>query len=350
VRAIMTVGRGLMEPADVVAPAEPGPGRVRIRPEAVGVCGSDYHFLTGELVTPPEFGPQYPRVQGHEVAGTIDALGPGSPPHLRPGQRVAVYPLSSCGRCRACRTGRPNACPDFRLIGIHVDGALQEQFEVAADQVFPVGDLDPVTSAFCEPMSIAVRALERGRVVEGEEIVVLGAGPIGQAVTIAARDRGVGVLLADIMAARLELGRLAGADTVVLSDGDPTTLDARAHALAGGEGPHAVIDCTGAPSAIRAGVDVVGPTGRVVVVGISHREVVLPVNAFTEREIDLLGSTVCLPDEFAEAVRIVGSHREQVRRLITHRTPLSGAAAAIVHAIENPGQVMKLVVTADSDP
>jgi threonine dehydrogenase-like Zn-dependent dehydrogenase len=88
----------------------------------------------------------------------------------------------------------------------------------------------------------------------------------------------------------------------------------------------------------------------VVVVGISHREVVLPVNAFTEREIDLLGSTVCLADEFAEAVRIVGSHREQVRRLITHRTPLSGAAAAIVHAMENPGQVMKLIVTADSDP
>jgi L-gulonate 5-dehydrogenase len=350
VRAIMTLGRGVMEPAEVSAPAEPGPGRVRIRPEAVGVCGSDFHFLTGELVTPPEFGPQYPRVQGHEVAGTIAALGPGSPPDLRPGQRVAVYPLSSCGRCRACRTGRPNACPDFRLIGIHVDGALQEQLEVAADQVFPVGDLDPVTSAFCEPMSIAVRALERGRVVEGEEIVVLGAGPIGQAVTIAARDRGVGVLLADVMPARLELGRLAGADTVVLSDGDPTALDARARSLPGGEGPHAVIDCTGAPSAIRAGVDVVGSTGRVVVVGISHREVVLPVNAFTEREIDLLGSTVYLADEFAEAVRIVESHQEQVRRLITHRTPLSGAVAAIVHAMENPGQVMKLVVTTDSEP
>jgi 2-desacetyl-2-hydroxyethyl bacteriochlorophyllide A dehydrogenase len=346
-RALVTRRSGVMESAEVEEPALPGPGRVLVSPEAVGVCGSDYHFLSGDLVTPPAFGPQYPRIQGHEVAGTIVELGAGCPPELHSGQRVAVYPLSSCGECYACRIGRENACPNFRLIGIHVDGALQERFEVAAEQVFPVGDMDPATAAFCEPMSIGVRALERGRVAAQEAIVVLGAGPIGQAVTIAARDRGAVVLLTDILGARLEIGRAAGAETFDASGQDAAAVADRARALFGGEGPHAVIDCTGEPSAIRTAVDVVRPAGRVVIVGISHKEVTLPVNAFTDREIDLLGSTVCTPPEFAAAVGIVDRHRVEVRRLITHRRLLADAAEAIDHAMRYPGDVMKLVISPD---
>lgn len=163
-RAVVTRKAGIMEVGEVADPGQPGAGQVLVRPEAVGICGSDLHFLTGELATPPAFGPQYPRVQGHEFAGVIDALGQGCPPELDVGQRVAVWPLSSCGRCRACRIGRPNACPQFRLVGIHVDGALAERVTVAAGQVFPVGDLEPAVAAFCEPMSIAVHALERGGV------------------------------------------------------------------------------------------------------------------------------------------------------------------------------------------
>ena len=208
------------------------------------------------------------------------------------GQRVAVWPLSSCGRCRACRIGRPNACPQFRLVGIHVDGALAEHLTVAAGQVFPVGDLPPAVAAFCEPMSIAVRALERGRVAEGDTVVALGAGPIGQAVTIGALDRGARVLVTDMAASRLALAAAAGADVLDVGAPDADAV-ATAREWSGGEGPAVVIDCSGQPAAIADGVAMVAPAGRVVVVGISHERVALPVNAFTEKEIDLLGSTVC---------------------------------------------------------
>jgi L-gulonate 5-dehydrogenase len=340
-RAVVTRRAGVMEVGEVPDPGEPGTGQVLVRPEAVGICGSDLHFLTGELATPPEFGPQFPRVQGHEFAGVIEALGPGCPPELSLGQRVAVHPLSSCGRCRACRIERENACPDFRLVGVHVDGALADRVTVAADQVFGVGDLPAAVAAFCEPMSIAVRALERGRVAAGESVVVLGAGPIGQAVMIGALDRGARVLITDVAGGRLAPAAAAGADVFHVGEAGAV---AAARDWSDGEGPAVVVDCTGAPAAITDGVTMVAPAGRVVVVGISHQQVALPVNAFTQKELDLLGSTVCTAADFAEAARLVGRHRGQVERLVTHQAPLVDAPAAVEHALHHPGEVLKLVI------
>lgn len=349
-RAVVTRRVGTMEVGEVADPGEPGAGQVLVRPEAVGICGSDLHFLTGELATPPEFGPQYPRVQGHEFAGVVEALGPGCPPELVVGQRVAVHPLSSCGRCRACRIGRENACPNFRLVGVHVDGALADRVTVAAGQVFGVGELPAVVAAFCEPMSIAVRALVRGRVTTGERVVVLGAGPIGQAVALGALDRGARVLITDVAAGRLAPAGAAGADVLHVGEvaGDVDVV-AAAQEWAGDEGPAVVVDCTGQPSAIADGVAMVSPAGRVVVVGISHEQVALPVNAFTRKELDLLGSTVCTAPDFAEAVRLVGRHRAQVERLVTHQVPLPEAPAAVEHAMRHPGDVLKLVIRTEGD-
>jgi threonine dehydrogenase-like Zn-dependent dehydrogenase len=88
----------------------------------------------------------------------------------------------------------------------------------------------------------------------------------------------------------------------------------------------------------------VSSAGRVVIVGIGHEEVSLPINAFTERELSVLGSTVCTHEDFAEAIRIVGAHQEAVARLITHERPLDGAEDAIAYAMANPDEVMKLVI------
>lgn len=336
-RALVTRGVNAMEFGDR-PDIEPGPGQVLVRPQAVGICGSDLHFLSGELTTPPAFGPQFPRVQGHEVGGVIAATGSGCPAHLRVGLPVAVHPLTGCGACRACRRGRPGACPNFRLVGVHVDGALADRVVVAAAQVVDASGLDPVEAAFCEPMSIAVRALERGGVAAGDAVAVLGAGPIGQAVTIGALDRGARVLLTDPEPARLSYAR--GSDSVVT---DPA-IAVLAREWSGGEGPDVVIDCSGAPAAIRAGVDMVAPAGCVVVVGIAHAEVGLPVNAFTQKELDVRGSSVCTAADFTAAVDIVRRHREQVRLLITHEVAFEDAPEAIAHARAHPADVMKLVI------
>src|SRR3981081_2860859 len=120
-RAVVTEGVGAMAVLDRPDPPSPGPGQVVVRPAATGICGSDYHFFAGEL-SDAAGGSQFPRVQGHEVAATITALGPGCRDELMVDQQVALWPLHACGQCYPCSVGRLNTCDNFQLIGIHVDG------------------------------------------------------------------------------------------------------------------------------------------------------------------------------------------------------------------------------------
>src|SRR5918999_5374268 len=150
-----------MEMADVEPPGEPGPGEVIVRPQAVGICGSDFHFYLGEMGTGD--GSEFPRIQGHEVGAVVEAVGPGCTRGLSAGDSVALHPLSYCGRCYPCRIGRTNVCDNFSLIGIHEDGGFQELLRMPEELVFATGERRPQIAALAEPLSIAVRAINRAR-------------------------------------------------------------------------------------------------------------------------------------------------------------------------------------------
>jgi threonine dehydrogenase-like Zn-dependent dehydrogenase len=322
-------------------PADPAPSEVILRPEAIGLCGSDFHFIAGEL-SEQAGGSEFPRVLGHEVAGTIVALGDDCRPELETGQRVALWPLRACGHCYPCSVGRGNTCDNFSLIGIHSDGGLQELLATDQDQIFPIRVDDPAVAAMTEPVSIGVRAVNRARVRPGERIVVLGAGPIGQSVCLVARERGADVLMIDVQEARLELGRELGADTAVWIS-RKQAVDA-ALEWSGPSGPPVAVDATGAPDAVRAMVEMVSSAGRAVQVGMSGAEVSLRIGSFTEKELDLLGVSCCNATEFAEAVGLVERNAALVKRLISHRSPLNRAPEALRFAMEHPSEVMKVVI------
>lgn len=322
-------------------PAQPGPGEVLVRPEAIGICGSDYHFFAGEL-SDAAGGSQFPRVQGHEVAATIAALGPDCRPGLEIGQRVVLWPLRACGDCYPCRVGRPNACDHFELIGIHTDGGLQELLSIDQQQVFPIESADGAVAAMAEPVSVAVRAVRRARIEPGERVVVLGAGPIGQCVSLVARERGAEVLMIDLQQSRLQCARELGAETLPWTTADEVV--ARAREWGGRGGPPVAVDATGAPAAVRAMVDMVASAGRAVQVGMSADEVPLRIGSLTEKEIDLLGVSCCDADDFAEAVAVVERHGDSIARLISHEFPLAQAPDALSFAMGHPTEVMKVVI------
>lgn len=322
-------------------PAQPGPGEVLVRPEAIGICGSDYHFFAGEL-SDAAGGSQFPRVQGHEVAATIAALGPDCRPGLEIGQRVVLWPLRACGDCYPCRVGRPNACDHFELIGIHTDGGLQELLSIDQQQVFPIESADGAVAAMAEPVSVAVRAVRRARIEPGERVVVLGAGPIGQCVSLVARERGAEVLMIDLQQRRLRCARELGAETLPWTTADEVV--ARAREWGGRGGPPVAVDATGAPAAVRAMVDMVASAGRAVQVGMSADEVPLRIGSLTEKEIDLLGVSCCDADDFAEAVAVVERHGDSIARLISHEFPLAQAPDALSFAMGHPTEVMKVVI------
>ena len=180
-RAAVTERVGEIALLDRPEPPAPGPGQVVVAPEAVGICGSDYHFFAGEL-SEAAGGSQFPRVQGHEIAGRIVALGPDCSASLAIDQRVALWPLQACGHCYPYSVGRPNTCDNFKLIGIHVDGGLQELLCTAQEQVFPIRADNAAVASLAEPMSIAVRAVNRAAIRPGEKMGLMGAGALRSAI------------------------------------------------------------------------------------------------------------------------------------------------------------------------
>ena len=181
-----------------------------------------------------------------------------------------MLPISACGACYPCSVGRPNACDNFSLVGIHTDGGLQELLCLPQEQVFPIQASDGALAALAEPVSVAVHAVHRGRIGSGERVVVLGAGPIGQCVAVVARELGAEVLLVDLQESRLELGRALGAETLRWTTAAEVVAYGRDWGGAGGRS--VAVDATGVPAAVRAMVDMVASAGRAVQVGMSNDE------------------------------------------------------------------------------
>jgi L-gulonate 5-dehydrogenase len=341
-RAVVTEGVGTMAVVERPEPAPPGPGEVVVAPEAIGICGSDYHLFAGEL-SEAAGGSAFPRVQGHEVAATVVAMGPGCRDDLRVGQRVAIWPLHACGTCYPCSVGRGNTCDSFKLTGVHLDGGLQERLAIGQDHVFPVGIDDASVAAMAEPVSIAVRAVHRARIAAGEKVVVLGGGPIGQAVCLVAREHGACVLVVDLQQSRLALASELGAEQVLPWTGFDEVV-AAARRWAGAGGPPVVVDATGAAPAVHAMLEMVASAGRAVQVGMSNHEVPLRVGLMTEKELDLLGVSCCGASEFGDAVGVVERNAALLSRLISHQFALAEAPAALRYAMSNPNEVMKVVI------
>jgi L-gulonate 5-dehydrogenase len=333
-----------MEVVEVAEPRDPDPGEVVVRPEAVGLCGSDFHYFSGDLGAIEDPDALYPRIQGHELSAIVEEVGAGAT-HVRTGDRVAVWPVAACGDCYPCRLGRGNVCARISLVGIHRDGGLQDRLVLPAAQVFPVGDLEPAVTALVEPVSIAVRSVERGRVAADERVVVFGAGPIGQSVALAAIDRGAAVLLVDRLEQRVRYGSAAGAEVLQADTTEAAVADALA--WSGGEGPEVVVEATGAPELLRSALDLVSPAGRVVVVGLSDRDAPVRVGRVPFKEIDVLGVSCCNADEFAAAVDLVSRRRDVAAPLVTHQFALDDAPPAIEYVFRNQDEVMKAVVRVD---
>jgi threonine dehydrogenase-like Zn-dependent dehydrogenase len=341
VLAAVTRSPGEMVIEDVPDSGPARAGNVIVRPEAVGICGSDFHLFSGDVGALSGLRDFYPRIQGHEVSAVVE--DPGDARAAAQGERVAIWPLLPCGACYPCRIGRPNVCVSFRLVGVHLDGGLAERLEVPAKTVFKVGDLDPDATTFVEPASVVVHALARGRLRAGEQVVVFGAGPIGLATVLAAVDKGARVLSIDPLAARRDLAKRLGAERVAWAPA--AELLAAARDWTHGEGPPCVVETSGEPGVLPQAIEMVSAAGRVVVVGMSSGTAALRPGAFPEKEIDVIGSSCATAEDFLNAVRLVSAHSASLTAIFSHHFPLERAAEAFEFAMKRPADAIKIVVT-----
>ena len=274
-----------------------GPGTVIVRPEAVGICGSEIEGYLGKMGnrTPP-------LVMGHEFAGTVTEVGEGVDEDLV-GRTVAVNPLSSDGTCRLCRAGYTNLCPNRKLVGIHSPGGFAEYVLAPAQNVYPLPEgVEARMGALAEPLANGVHAVRLGLASHPvEHAVVIGAGTIGLMCLQAAMLDGIPeVSVVETHEGRRGQALKLGAHAAYASGGEAR------EALEGpteGLGADLVIDAVGAAATRRMAVEeLLRPGGRVVFVGLHEDDTTLGFHAVVRGQLDLQGSYAFTADDYSQAV------------------------------------------------
>jgi len=335
-RGFMLEAPGRVRLGEIAEPQR-GPGQVLVRPRAVGICGSDihaYHGLQPSMV--------YPSVLGHEIAGEVAGIGEGVQ-KAKIGDHVVLDPAISCKTCRTCLAGKPNVCERLKVLGVHVNGGFADYLAANEDQVFVIPDSMPFwVAAFAEPLSIGAQANFRAQTCAEDFVLILGAGPIGLATLMVAKDRGARVAIVDSVRRRLEVAQQMGADlTLDLAKDD--VCEAVLNATCGA-GADVSIDAVGSQPAIDQAIEAVRIGGRVVVLGLSPADVGARCLPILKKELDVYGSRMS-NHQFEYVVDLMAEGRVDPSPAITHQIPFDQVIKAFELAESRNADTIKIVVT-----
>ena len=312
-------------------------GHVVVRVDAVCVCGSDLHAIQGHQ---PLF--SFPRVIGHEVAGTVYQTGEGVS-ELAVGDRVCLMPCIPCGTCRACRAGRTNSCGSLELYGVHRDGGMQEFLAAPAKNWLKIPDsAAPEESSMLEPLTIGAHAAAKLDLQPEDRVLVIGAGPIGMSCAVNAQTYGARVVLSDSSQAR----RLFGAENFKLEVLDPFGYDYldEIGRITQGELFDAVIDTTAAKGSMENDWKWIGQGGRIVFVGICGGTLELNGLSFHMKEPSLYVTRNSTRRDYERVLRFWQLGVLRPGQFITHTVPFAQAAGALVRWTDPEAGVFKGVV------
>jgi L-idonate 5-dehydrogenase len=305
----------------------PGPGEVLVRVGMGGICGSDLHYFHHGGFGTVRI--KEPMVLGHEVAGTVQAVG-ADVTHLKPGERVTVNPSRPCWKCKYCHEGLPNQCLDMRYYGSamrfpHVQGAFRNLLVCEAAQCFQVADGVPMSlAALAEPLSVGLHGVQRAGALIGKRVLVSGCGPIGVLAAAAARLHGAAdVVATDVVDAPLAIARAVGATETINVAADKGWVQR----YSADKGTFDVmLECSGNERALRDGLEVMRPRGTVVQLGLGG-DVSVPQNVIVAKELSISGS-FRFHAEFGLAVQIINERRVDLSPVVTHSFALAQAREA----------------------
>jgi D-arabinose 1-dehydrogenase-like Zn-dependent alcohol dehydrogenase len=318
---------------------EPGPGEVRVRVEACGVCGSDVFLQKGGFGD----GVALPVVPGHEAAGVVDALGDGVS-GVTVGDQVALYYITTPRGDPWAARGRPNISPDVQRMGLDVDGAFAEYvLRPTAALIRPPAPVPPaVLAVLTDAVATPLHGLKRvARLQPGETLVVLGVGGLGSNAVQLGKAMGATVIAVTRSDAKLRLARELGADeTVAADDGDPV---AAVKSLTGGYGPDVVIQCVGSAAVDEQAIAMGGPGGRVILIGASLDHFRARAVDIFWRELAVLGSRGFIPADITDAIDLYLDGTIVVDHLVQAVRPLEAANEALDDL--KAGRVFRSVLT-----
>jgi L-iditol 2-dehydrogenase len=311
---------------------QPGTGEILVRLRATAICTWEQRSYSGQQAN------KFPFVGGHEMAGEVAAIGPGTYTELQVGDRVTVG-SSSCGKCHWCKTGQDRACKlhyagSVKYGAAWGPGGFAEYKTHPADGVYPVGDAAFDVAALTEPLSCAIHATRLLDIYVGQDVVVLGAGVMGLMNVIAAKQHGARVIVSEVDPGRLAMAKRMGADELIdASQVDPVE---RVKELTEGRGAEAVIAAIGHAKANEQGMAMLADKGRFVLFAAAHPEpdFTFKPNEMHNRETGVFGVLSGEKEDFYVASRLVRYGLVDLSPLIDARYPLSELPAALDEAVK----------------
>ncbi len=341
VRALVLERRNELAVRDIDLPMEVGPGQVKIKVHTVGVCGSDVHYYTHGRIGP--FVVNAPMVLGHEAAGTVVEVGKGVS-HLKPGDRVCMEPGIPDPSSKASRLGMYNVDPAVSFWATPpVHGALTSEVVHPAGYTYKLPDnVSFAEGAMIEPFAVGMQAATKAKITPGDTAVILGAGPIGTMVAIAALAGGCSrAIVADLAQPKLDIAaQYAGVIPVNIHE---ASLPDKLAELTDAWGADVVFECSGSPKAWESIMALLRPGGTIVAVGLPVDPVGFDVAAASTKEIRV-ETVFRYAHQYERAIALIGSGRVDLKPLITKTYSFDNAIAAFDRAVEARPDDVKLQI------
>lgn len=333
-RAGIYLGEKKVELGQLPVP-EPSHGEALIRVLAGGICGTDMMIYAGKHPRA-----QAPLALGHEFCGLIEkVVGESS---FQPGERVVIEPTLSCGECEACLAGQTHVCKTLRLIGIDKDGGFAEYAKVPVHRLHRYPEhLSDSLAALTEPLAVAVHTVRRSNVKIGDDVVIIGCGPIGLLVGMIARHSGAGrVIVTDVSPYRLAKAQELGFITLDAKQADITQ---EIKSLTGGKGADVVFEVAGTPVTAKQMTEVAKIQGQIVVVSLFKQPPTVDLSAMHFKELSLITTRCYSRTDFQTAIALMAGNQVNLSVLISHELPLERIAEGFAW-MENPEEALKIII------
>lgn len=335
-KSLVCVNPGSFEYREIEKPLLK-PGHAILKIKRIGICGTDLHAFEG---TQPYF--NYPRILGHELSGELVDFD--NAPGFDKGEIVTLIPYFNCGICVACRMGKPNCCTHIEVCGVHRDGGMVEYLSVPSSSLVHGEGLSLDELALVEPLAIGAHGVRRADIKNGENVLVIGAGPIGLGTMEFARIAGANVIALDMNESRLQFCKEKTGIKFIINAGEPDVYQQIAE-VTNHEMPTVVIDATGNLKAINNAFQYMAHGGRYVLIGLQKGDIHFSHPEFHKREATLMSSRNATREDFETVIAAMKNKVVNPENYITHRAIFEGVKDNFSQWLNPANEVIKAMVT-----
>ena len=317
----------------------PGENQVLVAIKKIGICGSDIHVYHGKHPFT-----SYPITQGHEVSGEIAAVGSGVT-GLVPGQKVTIEPQVTCGKCHPCRHGKYNLCEELKVMGFQTTGTASEYFAVDASKITPIPqEMSFEEGAMIEPLAVAVHGVKQMGDVTGMDVVVIGAGPIGNLVAQAAKGMGARkVMITDVSDWRLAKAKECGVD-VCVNTANKDFGEAMLEAF-GPDKADVIYDCAGNDITMGQAIRYARKGSVIVLVAVFSQMASIDLAVANDHELDIKSTMMYRHEDYVDAIRLVNEGKVALKPLISETFAFSDYKKAYEFIDANRETTMKVLIS-----